>query len=120
MQNTLLAKTSRLVVASCATVALTGCMVVPKTTRSYNPECQVIERHVTLEPQQMGTIGSCRGAECTAILAFYGVVAAASVVVSGSVAVVGNVVHWLEERSQCIGRDVEARSPAAYKNPSST
>jgi hypothetical protein len=80
-----------------------GCMVVPRTTRTYNAECNVIEKRVTLESQQVEALGQCRGnAECTGLLAGYGLLAVGSVVVSGGVAVVGNVAYWLEERAQCL------------------
>jgi hypothetical protein len=36
-----------------------------------------------------------------ALLVAAGVVAAASAVVSGSIAVVGNVVYWIEQQGQC-------------------
>lgn len=82
---------------------LAGCMVVPRTTSTYDPECQVVERRVTLQAQQVAVIGGCRhNAECGGLLAFYGLVAVGSAVVSGSVAVVGNVVYWLEEQAQCL------------------
>jgi len=69
-------------------------MVVPRTTSKYNSECQVVERRVSLEAQQVGPIGGCRNnAECTGLLAVDGLVAAGSAVVSGSVAVVGNVAY---------------------------
>jgi hypothetical protein len=79
-----------------------GCMVVPKTTSTYNADCRMVQKHITLEAQQVGAVANCRNnAECTGLLAFYGVVAAASAVVSGSVAVVGNVAYWLEKQGQC-------------------
>lgn len=79
-----------------------GCMVVPRTSTRYNPDCQVVERHVTLEAQQVGALGGCRNnGQCATLLAIYGVVAAGSVVISGSVAVVGNVAYWFEEKAQC-------------------
>ena len=91
-----------------------GCMVVPRTVSTYNAKCQVIERHVTLEAQQVGAVASCRNnTECAGLLAFYGVVAAASAVVSGSVAVVGNVAYWLERQGQC-------NPPATVAEPSAS
>lgn len=89
-----------------------GCMVVPRTTSAYNAECQVTQRRVTLEAQQVGAIRSCRGnAECTSLLAVYGLLAAGSAVVSGSVAVVGNVAYWLEEKAQCVKSGADSWLP---------
>lgn len=96
---------------------VSGCMVVPHTTRTYNAECNVIEKRVTLESQQVQALGQCRGnAECTGLLAGYGLLAVGSVVVSGGVAVVGNVAYWLEERAQCLSsgsQDQDKGKPAA-------
>jgi hypothetical protein len=77
-------------------------MIVPRTISTYNADCRVVEKHITLEAQQVGAVASCRNnTECAGLLAFYGVVAAASAVVSGSVAVVGNAAYWLEKQGQC-------------------
>jgi hypothetical protein len=97
-----------------------GCMVVPRTTSSYNSECQVVERRVTLEAQQVGAIGRCQNsAECTGLLAIYGLVAAGSAVVSGSVAIAGNVAYWLEERAQCVRAGTENLDPKRASAPGS-
>jgi hypothetical protein len=89
-----------------ALLALSGCMVVPRTTATYEPECQVVTKHIELEIAQVGYFAGCRNnAECSAILATAGFVAVASAVVSGSYAVVGNVVYWLERQGRCLVPD---------------
>lgn len=96
-----------------ALVAVSGCMVVPRTVSSYSTDCQVAEKHMTLETQQIGAVAHCHNnAECASLLALYGLVAAASAVVSGSVAVVGNVVYWVERQGQCNRQTPEPTSPA--------
>ncbi len=116
---TLLRPTSfRLPLLFALALALPGCMVVTRTTSAYNADCQVTQRRVTLEAQQVGAIGNCRNnAECTSLLAVYGLLAAGSAVVSGSVAVVGNVAYWLEEKAQCVKSGADSwlpkTSPAA-------
>jgi hypothetical protein len=93
--------------------SIAGCMVVPRTVSSYNADCQVVERHMTLEAQQIGALARCHNnAECATLLAVYGLVAATSAVVSGSVAVVGNVAYWIEKQGQC------TRPPASQGAPS--
>lgn len=85
---------------ACALVS--GCMVMPRTTATYDADCRQVRKHITLESQQVGAIAICRNnAECAGLLALYGFAAAASVVVSGSIALVGNVAYWLEEQGQC-------------------
>lgn len=86
---------------ACALVS--GCMVVPRTTVTYDADCRQVRKQITLESQQVGAIAICRNnAECAGLLALYGFAAAASVVVSGSIALVGNVAYWLEEQGQCV------------------
>lgn len=81
-----------------------GCMVVPHTTATAtaDPGCAVVRKRIHLSVQEVEALGICRSsAECAGLLAFYGFAAAASVVVSGSIAVVGNVAYWLEAQGQC-------------------
>ncbi len=80
---------------------LTACVVVPRTDSVYDHDCQMQRRQMTLEVQQIGAFGGCSNDGCVALLVGAGVVAAASAVVSGSIAVVGNVVYWIERQGQC-------------------
>ena len=86
-------------------------MVVPKTVTSYDPKCQVVQKHVQLEARQVNVVANCGNTvDCGGQLAFYGLVATSSAVISGSVAVVGNMVYWLEKQGQCV-RVAPAQSP---------
>ncbi len=76
-------------------------MVVPRTDSVYDAGCQMQRRQMTLEVHQVGAFGGCSNDGCTALLVAAGVVAAASAVVSGSIAVVGNMVYWIERQGQC-------------------
>ena len=84
-----------------ALVAAGGCVFLPETTSAYDPECDMVRRHMVLRPQQVDTFVGCQNEGCAALLVLAGAVTAASVVVSGSVAVVGDAVYWLEARGQC-------------------
>ena len=81
---------------------LTACIVVPRTTQTYDPDCQIYVRQMTLEAQQIGYFAGCANDGCVVLLATAGVIAAGSAVVSGSIAVVGNVVYWAEKQQRCI------------------
>lgn len=78
-----------------------GCVFVPHTSVSYDEQCKIERRQMTLQSAQIGAIGGCSGRECVAVLAALGAVAAASAVISGSIVVVGNVVYWLEKQGKC-------------------
>ncbi len=84
-----------------AAALLAGCVYLPRTTAHYDPQCQVVNKRIELEPVQLAAIGGCSNAGCAALLVAAGVTAVASAVVSGSVMVVGNAVHWLERQGQC-------------------
>jgi hypothetical protein len=84
-----------------APLLLAGCMVVPTTRETYDPACRVMKREVVLQTTQASALSSCEGDQCVAVLAATGLFTAASAVVSGSIALVGNVVYWLEARGQC-------------------
>lgn len=97
------ARRARRMTAAAAAALLSGCVVVPATTTRYDAACEITSRRVALEPVQVGVFFGCQGRDCGALLVAAGVAALASAVVSGSVAVVGNVVYWLEEQGQCQG-----------------
>lgn len=81
--------------------ALAGCVVVPRSAEVYDPRCRTYVRQVVLETEVIGSIGGCRNDGCLVLLASAGVISAVSLVISGSVAVVGNVASWLERGGQC-------------------
>ena len=84
-----------------AAALLQGCVFVPQTTIAYDEECKVHAKQMTLRPVELGRFGSCSGEGCVHLLVVIGIVAASSAVLSGSIVVVGNAVHWLEKQGQC-------------------
>lgn len=99
-------------------VALAGCVIVPSTATTYDADCAITSRRMQLEPVQLGYIAGCHGRECGALLVAAGAAALASAVISGSIAVVGNVVYWLEERGQCSGMLPRAAGADRSSGPS--
>jgi hypothetical protein len=79
-----------------------GCVIVPVQTQAYDPDCQVVTRHIELQPVVLGRIQQCGGQGCEAMVLVGLGVTAASVVISGSIAVVGNVAYWAEHRASCV------------------
>ena len=80
---------------------LAGCIVVPRTAEVYDERCRTYVKQVVLEAEVVGSIGHCHNDACLVMLASAGIVSAVSAVVSGSVAIVGNIVYWAERRGQC-------------------
>jgi hypothetical protein len=84
-----------------AALLLAGCVMVPVTQATYDPDCRVVAKQMTLEPVQLAAIQGCSNQGCAALLAAAGITAAASVVISGSIAIVGNIAYWLEKQGRC-------------------
>lgn len=80
---------------------LAGCIVVPRTADVYDPRCKTYVRQMVLETEVIGAIGHCHNDGCAVMLASMGIVSAASAVIAGSVAVIGNIVYWAERGGQC-------------------
>ena len=95
-----------------------SCIVVPQTREVYDPECRMFTRQITLEAAVLGNFQSCAGDACAAMLVAMGAVTAVSAVVSGSVALVGNVAYWFERQGRC--RRPAATVPALPASASST
>ena len=98
-------------------LALAGCIIVPTTQTVYDRECQVHTRQVVLQTAVIGGFHSCAGDACAAMLATMGIITAASVVVSGSIAIVGNVVYFLEKQGRCMRGQAGAAPPPRFSPP---
>lgn len=82
-------------------LALSACIVVPRTTESYDADCRVVAKHMELTTVQVAGIQHCSNNGCATALAVIGATAAASAVISGSIVLVGNVVYWFEKQGRC-------------------
>ena len=83
---------------------LNSCIVVPRTVEEYDPECQVVARHMELEAVQIGYISGCANEGCAVLIVAAAATVAASAIVSGSIAVIGNTVYWLEKQGRCLSQ----------------
>ena len=91
---------------------LSACVVVPQTREVYDAECKVMKRQMTLQTAQLGGFQSCGDDACKALLVAAGAVTAASAVVSGSVALVGNMLFWFERQGSCARVAATPAAPA--------
>jgi hypothetical protein len=104
----------RLPAAALLALALQACVVVPQTREVYDPECRMMKKEVRLETAVVGQLKSCQGDGCVAILVATGAVTAATAVVSGSLALMGNVAYWFERQGKCSRPDgVTGSTPPA-------
>lgn len=80
---------------------LQACVYVPRTTQVFDPECQMVSRHMVLQEVQVAAIHGCANEACIALIVGAGIVTAASVVISGPIVVAGNIAYWFESKSPC-------------------
>ena len=85
-------------------LVLAGCIYLPQTTTVYDQKCRILARKMVLQVQQVPLFGSCSNQGCVAALVGVGAVSAATMVVSGSIVVAGNVVYWFEKQGQCFAK----------------
>jgi hypothetical protein len=96
--------------------SLAGCIVVPRSADVYDPTCRTYVKQIVLETEVIGTLGHCHNDTCAVMLASMGIITAASAVIAGSVAVIGNVAYWAERRGQCPG-DPQAGPAGTPRGP---
>lgn len=80
---------------------LSGCVYVPENSHSYDETCNVMRKKKVLKLEQTTPLAHCSNEACALLMASYGLVTAASFVISGSIVVVSNTVYWLERPSDC-------------------
>lgn len=80
---------------------LSSCIVVPRTIEVYDPECQVVARHMDLQAVQIGYISRCSNEGCAALIVAAAATVTATAIISGSIVVIGNTVYWFEKQGRC-------------------
>lgn len=103
----------------CTVAVSAACVVLPQTRDVYDAECRMVTRQVTLGAAYIGGFHACAGDGCLMMLTAAGVVTAASAVISGSIALVGNVAYWIERQGRCNRTDVLQPTSAPTSAPAS-
>ena len=88
--------------ALAAVVLLQACVFVPRTTQVFDLECRVVANHMVLQEVQLASIQRCANEGCIALIVSAGVATVASVIISGTIVVVGNIAYWFERRAGCL------------------
>jgi hypothetical protein len=89
------------VALSLSAFLLAGCAASVKVVNVYDPKCQINIRKVTASVEQVRALDACSNEQCVAQVLEVAVSSIAAPIVAGSVAVVGNVVYWLEKAATC-------------------
>lgn len=94
-------KAPRIVLFISLAATLAACAVVPTVDRSVTAfDCQTFTKRMTLKTVDLGS-GGCGGGSAGECLAAYLAIGAGSALVSGSIVLTGNTIHWLEYQGRC-------------------
>ncbi|WP_039914104.1 hypothetical protein [Cellvibrio mixtus] len=103
--------------------SLNACVVVPKKVASYDEKCKVAVQKITLDlaPVESDTDWHCTNENCAWDVSseiFNAVLTTTtSAVVSGSVALAGNTLYWLESNGDCPSGSSAGNSPPEKRSP---
>ncbi len=88
------------------TLWLQGCgYFYPKQIEFYDEDCQIIVKKYVLESVGIGGVGvSCQNEGCLIAM----IPAATTAIISGSIVVVGNTIHWMEKQGRCLKQNVQS------------
>jgi len=95
---------TKIFIIALISMGLWGCIVKPNFVESYDHQCRTIKKKVTLTVEEMTSIGEvdCDGnSDCKD--EFIGQIIGSSLllpisaIISGSIALVGNTVYWLQQ-----------------------
>ena len=95
-------------------IIISGCIVLPKTVPPEDRECVLVTKSLTIDfytdsdlideavDEMFDAMASdCREPECLILLAPLITISIGSLIVSGSIVVVGNTIHWMEQQGKC-------------------
>ena len=101
----------RLIISGLLLLLLIGCVYVPKQVTQYDEECNIeLKKYVLtrtdIHPTQVYIgINRCSDEACVALflggIVGYSLIGPVSALVSGSIVITGNTIHWLERQGQC-------------------
>ena len=89
------------VVLILSALLLGGCAASVKVVNVYDPKCQINTRKVTATVEQVRALEACSNEQCVAQVLELAFSTVTAPIMAGSIAVVGNVVYWLEKAATC-------------------
>ena len=104
-----------------ASLLLKACVFLPEVVEERENSCQLYTKQLRLEFAHADFSGvTCSGEACTAVLTAMLVISATTLVVSGSIVVVGNTIHWIEQSVSCDAETVQRHLNAPTELASSS
>jgi hypothetical protein len=98
-----LMRTRKILVSAFFSLALSACIYVPVVNENDDESatCKTYTKSMSLDSVQMQASGRCQNQGCVALLAGAAAVTAGSAIISGSIVLTGNTLHWLEYQGTC-------------------
>ena len=94
----------KIIISISTLVLLASCVFVPETSKKqkYSDTCNMFTRQLTLSANEINGQLCTSNDSAEACLMIYGVIIPiGSFVVSGSIVLIGNTLHWLEYQGSC-------------------
>jgi len=101
---------SRILLITLISLFLCSCAVMPNITEKFDKKCQTVQKRVELSVEQLEMFGD---VECSdkddCKTQFVGEVVGSVItfpvtaIISGSIAVIGNSIYWVNEYGECKG-----------------
>lgn len=94
----------KIIIISVFTLLLVSCAFVPRVSKqqNYAENCEMVTRKLTLDVAEFGINGCGTSKDPEACLVLFGIITPVlSFVVSGSVVIAGNTIHWVEYQGTC-------------------
>ncbi|MBA6340962.1 hypothetical protein H4J59_08165 [Colwellia sp. MB02u-10] len=84
-------------------IFLASCTFIPAiaTKQPYYNNCDMLTKKLTLESTQLEDLDECNDKTLGECLVIIGIIGSASYIISGSIVLVGNTLHWSEHNLSC-------------------
>lgn len=92
---------------------LSGCIYAPKEVTYLDEGCDIEYKKMELDAQQLVKMEECKDEDCALIMLAGVFLSPASAIVSGSIVVVNNSIHWMEKSGDCVKEEVEGEADEA-------
>jgi hypothetical protein len=93
-----------------ATLLISACIALPATKEASNNNCDLVTREMYVDSHTLNNFhfnGTVNGKERIVLAATGLVIYSVSWVISGSIVLTGNTIHWLETKGRCNERKAE-------------
>lgn len=102
--------TPQVLLISFLSLFLCSCAVMPKFTEKFDEKCQTVQKKIELSIESAGMFKDlecsnnkdCKAVFLEEVLASV-IIFPVSAIISGSIALIGNTIYWVEEYGQCNG-----------------